>query len=69
MVRLKIKENHKLKSAEVERLIRASKTGASQRELAKQLHASLETVNRYIRRRRQAVKVGRVVVDWIPRKI
>jgi DNA-binding CsgD family transcriptional regulator len=58
-VRLKVRENHRLSAREIDRLVQTYKAGGvSQRELARQFHISLETANRHIRRRRQALKLG-----------
>ncbi|SMD14454.1 recombinase family protein [Kibdelosporangium aridum] len=62
-VRLKVKENHKLKPVEVTRLVQANQAGMTQRELATKFDISLETVNRHLRRHRQAMKLGCAVLS------
>ncbi len=69
VVRLKIKENHKLSVFEIDQLVRANKAGTSQLTLAHQFHVHVETVNRHLRRRRQAPKLGDAAIRYhaVPR--
>jgi DNA-binding CsgD family transcriptional regulator len=63
LVRLSVKENHMLSPKEIERLVETYKAGEmSQQELARQFRISVETANRHLRRRKQALKLGAATV-------
>jgi DNA-binding CsgD family transcriptional regulator len=63
LVRLTVKENHKLSAREIDHLVQTYNAGnISQRELAHQFSIHVETANRHLRRRRQALKLGAMTV-------
>jgi DNA invertase Pin-like site-specific DNA recombinase len=64
-VRLRVKPNHRLSPAEIDRMVQANKAGTSQAKLAKRFHVHVETVNRHLRRRRQALKLGCVAIRYL----
>lgn len=62
-VRLRVKENKKLSRATIDQLVHAYYSGASQKQLADEFGVHVETVNRHIRRRRQAHVIGCFIID------
>jgi site-specific DNA recombinase len=64
VVRLQVKENHKLSTTATEQLVQANKAGMSQAKLAHQFGIHVETVNRHLRRRRQAPKLGNAAIRY-----